>query len=59
MLSKDYQGTIFLGSALEKYLPDTRDVRILDVGAGTGLVALKVIKFCLIVISIFENLCFS
>ena len=55
MLSKDYQGTIFLGSALEKYLPNTRDVRILDVGAGTGLVALKVINVCFIVTTIFAN----
>ena len=38
-----YIGPNVAGDAVVKYLPDTRDVRVLDVAAGTGQVGEQVL----------------
>ena len=41
-MSQNYKPHTVIGSPMQKYLTNSKDVRILDVGAGTGLAAITV-----------------
>ena len=43
----NYRGHKVVADAVVKYLPDNRDVSVLDVAAGTGIVGVEVIDLFL------------